>query len=76
MAQLRAHPDAAPALLQVHSTTGRPLTIRYDQATNAIAFVENDWHADGFRLGHEPAPARAPRRTPPRQRLLPRRRSA
>lgn len=73
MAQLRAH-TAAPALLQVHSTTGRPLTIRYDQATNALAFVENDWHADGFRLGHEPE--RAPRRTPPRQRLLQRRRGA
>ena len=73
MTQLRAH-AAAPALLQVHSTTGRPLTIRYDAATNALAFEENDWHADGFRLGHEPAPAPAPRRTPPRQRITLRRR--
>jgi hypothetical protein len=73
MAQLRAHPVAAPTLLQVHSTTGRPLTIRYDQATNAIAFEENDWHADGFRLGHEPQPVT--RATPPRQRLNLRRRA-
>lgn len=73
MAQLRAHPNAAPVLLQVHSTTGRPLTIRYDAATNAVAFEENDWHADGFRLGHEPQ--QAPRRTPPRQRLTLRRRA-
>ncbi len=74
MAQLRAHPSAAPALLQVHSTTGRPLTIRYDAATNALAFEENDWHADRFRLGHEPTPAPAPRRAPPRQRITLRRR--
>ena len=76
MAQLRAH-TAAPALLQVHSTTGRPLTIRYDAATNALAFEENDWHADGFRLGHEThnEPQHAPRRTPPRQRLALRRRA-
>lgn len=73
MAQLRAHPAAAPALLRVHSTTGRPLTIRYDQATNAIAFEESDWHADGFRLGHEPQ--QATRVTPPRQRLNLRRRT-
>lgn len=73
MAQLRAHPTAAPALLQVHSTTGRPLTIRYDQATNALAFEENDWHADGFRLGHEAQPA--PRASSPHQRLALRRRA-
>jgi hypothetical protein len=72
MAQLRAH-TAAPALLQVHSTTGRPLIIRYDAATNALAFEENDWHADGFRLGHELHGA--PRLTPPRQRLARLRRS-
>ena len=60
MAELRAHP--APALLQVRSTTGRPLTIRYDTATNAIAFDEADWHADGFRLGHEPRPVVSRRR--------------
>jgi hypothetical protein len=73
MAQLRAH-TAAPALLQVHSTTGRPLTIRYDAATNALAFEENDWHADGFRLGHEAH--RPPRLAPPRQRLALRRRGS
>lgn len=77
MAQLRAHPNAAPALLQVHSTTGRPLIIRYDAATNALAFEENDWHADGFRLGHEARdePRRTTRPTPPRQRLTLRRRA-
>ncbi len=72
MAQLRAH-ATAPTLLQVHSTTGRPLTIRYDQATNALAFEENDWHADGFRLGHESQ--LAPRANSPRQRLSLRRRA-
>jgi hypothetical protein len=73
MAQLRAH-TAAPALLQVHSTTGRPLIIRYDAATNALAFEENDWHADGFRLGHEAH--HPPRLAPPRQRLALRRRGS
>lgn len=72
MAQLRAQ-EAAPPRLQVHSTTGRPLIIRYDAATNALAFEENDWHADGFRLGHEAQPAT--RLTPPRQRLALRRRA-
>lgn len=65
MAQLRAHP--APAL-QVRSTTGRPLTIRYDAITNAVAFDEADWHADNFRLGHETTTI-----VPPRRRLTLRR---
>lgn len=59
-------------MLRVHSTTGRPLTIRYDARTNAVAFEERDWHADSFRLGHEGEEAMT--RRLPRQQLSVRRR--
>jgi len=52
MAQQRAH--HAPALAGMHSTTGQPLSIRYDLGSNTIAFVENDWFADTVRTTSVP----------------------
>ena len=62
MALDRAHPTMLGAY---RSTTGQALAIRYDQHTNTIEFVEDDWFADGVRAGSVPP------REVVRQRVLP-----
>jgi hypothetical protein len=74
MAQQRAH--AHPSTITgMRSTTGQALAIRYDQNSDTIAFVEDDWFADVVRS------TSVPPRTVVRQRasgtivrLVPRRR--
>lgn len=53
MAQQRAHSRTA-AITGMRSTTGQALAIRYDLTSNTIAFVEDDWFADGSRAGSVP----------------------
>lgn len=53
MAQQRAH-NRSSAVTGMRSTTGQALAIRYDLHSNTIAFVEDDWFADGSRAGSVP----------------------
>ena len=39
--------ETASSHLFARATSGQLLDIRYDQRTNAILFVEDDWSADG-----------------------------
>ncbi|MDB5542352.1 MAG: hypothetical protein JWQ89_4079 [Devosia sp.] len=61
MAQQRAHQPTV--MSHMRSTTGQVLAIRYDPQSNTIAFVEDDWFAEGSRAGSVPP------RTVVRQRL-------
>ncbi|MDR3473653.1 MAG: hypothetical protein P4M09_18500 [Devosia sp.] len=40
--------------MQVRATTGQSIALRYDPATNAIVFVEDDWFAGSFRSSAVP----------------------
>jgi len=43
--------------LNVRTTTGQSISLRYDPATNAIVFDEDDWFAGTFRSSAVPPKA-------------------
>lgn len=47
----RIHP---PTVTGMRSTTGQALAIRYDPASDTVAFVEDDWFAQGHRASAVP----------------------
>jgi len=61
--------------LIARATSGSRLDIRYDPATNAIVFVEDDWGAD-VRGGATVRSAFREQLDTPKVRRLPRRRAA
>ena len=57
---LRSHPTSSPPMqnrLNVRTTTGQSISLRYDPATNAIVFDEDDWFAGTFRSSAVPPKA-------------------
>ncbi len=69
------HASTADLHLYARATNGQRLEIRYDPATNALTFVEDDWSAD-VRGGASPRTAFREQLDTPRIRRLPRRRAA
>lgn len=61
--------------LVARATSGQHLDIRYDPATNALMFVEDDWSAD-VRGGAAPRTAFREQLDTPKIRRLPRRHAA
>ena len=61
--------------LTARATSGQRLDIRYDPRTNALAFLEDDWTADG-RGGATPRSAFREQLDTAKVRRLPRRRAA
>jgi len=43
--------------LNVRTTTGQSISLRYDPATNAIVFDEDDWFAGAYRSSAVPPKA-------------------
>ncbi|MEO8881814.1 MAG: hypothetical protein ABI377_00055, partial [Devosia sp.] len=54
---LRSHSAPPPEQLNVRTTTGQSIALRYDPATNAIVFDEDDWFAGTFRSSAVPPKA-------------------
>ena len=56
---LRSHSVPSPVQnrLNVRTTTGQSISLRYDPATNAIVFDEDDWFAGTFRSSAVPPKA-------------------
>ncbi len=54
---LRSHSTQPAAQLNVRTTTGQSISLRYDPATNAIVFDEDDWFAGSFRSSAVPPKA-------------------
>lgn len=61
--------------IAARATSGQRLDIRYDPATNALVFTEDDWTADG-RGGAAPRSVFREQLDTPKVRRLPRRRAA
>ena len=54
---LKSHSTPPPEQLNVRTTTGQNIALRYDPATNAIVFDEDDWFAVTFRSSAVPPKA-------------------
>ena len=54
---LRSHSVPPSAQLNVRTTTGQSIVLRYDPATNAVVFDEDDWFAGTFRSSAVPPKA-------------------
>ena len=72
---MRASEVSTANHLFARATSGQRLDIRYDQSTNALVFVEDDWSADA-RGGGAPRSAFREQLDTAVIRRLPRRRAA